>query len=206
MIDVPRSERRPHRAEASGLKQYFKRSGSSSYEMEHFDIEDAFRRKAAPDLDVELFLRQAMQSGYDVTLNFEFHLKNISENIAEIPFLKLLSNKSMPLQAGEKFTGASGIEGVRLERHRGFTKAYANNDFIIYPSDSRKFLTMRLELIGVSDGKIEKIQGANGSFFNFDFELEVGARNMRMKKVIIPFHDIYMEDRPWRDDKPFKSA
>ena len=43
LIEVPRSKRRPHRCEARGAKQYFKRSGSGSYAMEHYDIEDAFR-------------------------------------------------------------------------------------------------------------------------------------------------------------------
>lgn len=37
VIDVPRSERRPHR---SDQKLYYKRAGSSSYAMEHVGIED----------------------------------------------------------------------------------------------------------------------------------------------------------------------
>ena len=52
VIDVPRSERRPHRSEAQDQKQYFKRAGGSSFAMEHEDIEDAFKRRSAPVLEL----------------------------------------------------------------------------------------------------------------------------------------------------------
>lgn len=45
VVSIDRSERRPHRSEASGDKRYYKRSGSNSYIMEHFDIEDMFKRQ-----------------------------------------------------------------------------------------------------------------------------------------------------------------
>lgn len=56
LISVPRSERRPHRCEVKE-KQYFKRSGSSSITMEHYEIEDAFRRLGTPDLRIESTLQ-----------------------------------------------------------------------------------------------------------------------------------------------------
>lgn len=56
VVEVPRSERRPHRCEVTN-KQYFKRSGSSSIAMEHYEIEDAFRRTGTPDLRIETLLR-----------------------------------------------------------------------------------------------------------------------------------------------------
>ncbi len=52
LIDVERSERRPHRSEA-GDKSYFRRAGASSRAMEHFEIEDAFKRVSLPELAVE---------------------------------------------------------------------------------------------------------------------------------------------------------
>lgn len=49
---VERSERRPHRSEARDDKRYYKRSGDSSFIMEHYDIEDAFNRIGLVDLDL----------------------------------------------------------------------------------------------------------------------------------------------------------
>ena len=53
---VERSERRPHRCEFSE-KRYYKRSGDSSIMMEHFDIEDAFKRFAVPELELRYQLK-----------------------------------------------------------------------------------------------------------------------------------------------------
>ena len=52
---VERSERRPHRCEC-GDKQYIKRVGDSSIAMEHYDIEDSFKRIIAPTLQAEYHL------------------------------------------------------------------------------------------------------------------------------------------------------
>ena len=49
---VQRSERRPHRCELE-VKGYYRRAGSSSRMMEHFEIEDAFKRNATPELSLE---------------------------------------------------------------------------------------------------------------------------------------------------------
>jgi predicted HTH transcriptional regulator len=46
VIEAPRSERRPHMCQMT--RQYFRRSGSNSFTMEHFDIEDAFKRASVP--------------------------------------------------------------------------------------------------------------------------------------------------------------
>jgi predicted HTH transcriptional regulator len=50
LLDVERSERRPHRSEAKGKKAYIKRIGDSFFEMEHYDLEDSFKRTQVPDL------------------------------------------------------------------------------------------------------------------------------------------------------------
>jgi predicted HTH transcriptional regulator len=56
IVDVPRSDRRPHRSEAANQKEYYKRIGSRSYPMEHYDIEDAFKRSTAPILALDVGL------------------------------------------------------------------------------------------------------------------------------------------------------
>lgn len=50
---VPASDSGPHMAKF-GLDRYYKRSGSSVYRMEHFDVADMFGRRPSPDLSVWL--------------------------------------------------------------------------------------------------------------------------------------------------------
>jgi predicted HTH transcriptional regulator len=62
LIHVARSERRPHRCEF-GEKQYFKRIGDSSIAMEHYDIEDSFKRVVVPSLLVQFVLQKGGTRG-----------------------------------------------------------------------------------------------------------------------------------------------
>lgn len=50
---IPSSENAPHMAQF-GEKHYFKRSGDSFYQCEHFDIVDMLNRKTSPKLKIEL--------------------------------------------------------------------------------------------------------------------------------------------------------
>ncbi|MGI4811107.1 MAG: AlbA family DNA-binding domain-containing protein, partial [Janthinobacterium lividum] len=54
VVFIERSERRPHRCEASGEKQYYKRAGDNTFAMEHYDIEDAFKRAGSPVIQFEV--------------------------------------------------------------------------------------------------------------------------------------------------------
>lgn len=61
---VPESDAGPHMA-LGGEGRYYKRSGSSFYPMEHFDIEDMFGRRRKPRFEVEFTIasRGSMRSG-----------------------------------------------------------------------------------------------------------------------------------------------
>ena len=95
-IWIERSERRPHRAERAAERYYFKRSGSSTFAMEHYDVEDAFNRMGAVDL--ELVRRKTIagvptrsqQSNWE-TQNFtlRFSLKNDSRLSAAAAYVWL---------------------------------------------------------------------------------------------------------------------
>jgi hypothetical protein len=56
---VHRSERRPHRCEVADSKGYYRRSLSSSRMMEHYEIEDAFRRLSVPELSLHVEIQEA---------------------------------------------------------------------------------------------------------------------------------------------------
>lgn len=89
LVSVARSERRPHRCEFS--KQYYRRAGSGSYIMEHFEIEDAFRRRAAPHLEFVAQLRdggnETWQAGGRKTIHVDMFLRNNSPFSARFPYL-----------------------------------------------------------------------------------------------------------------------
>jgi hypothetical protein len=87
VMHVERSERRPHRNEY-GEKQYFKRIGDSNIAMEHYDIEDAFKRFVVPNLDVGVSLSHGGRRGDDLLmLRVTLMLNNNSSVSATYPYL-----------------------------------------------------------------------------------------------------------------------
>jgi hypothetical protein len=92
LIRVDRSERRPHRCEF-GDKQYFKRIGDSSIAMEHYDIEDSFKRLVVPTLIPEIQLSRSQTRGGPegtfYTLKISISLRNGSSVSARFPYLRI---------------------------------------------------------------------------------------------------------------------
>jgi hypothetical protein len=90
-IYVERSERRPHRSEVSGDKQYYKRSGDSTIAMEHYDIEDSFKRLAVPTLELQWKLLSAGivggPDGKTYNVSVELRLFNSSSISARFPYV-----------------------------------------------------------------------------------------------------------------------
>jgi hypothetical protein len=93
-IYVERSERRPHRCEFVE-KQYFKRIGDSSIAMEHYDIEDSFKRLVVPWLEVEWLIKPggefAGAEGRSRRIAIDIIVRNPSPVTARFPYL-ILSN------------------------------------------------------------------------------------------------------------------
>jgi hypothetical protein len=91
-IYVERSERRPHRCEFVE-KQYFKRIGDSSIAMEHYDIEDSFKRLVVLWLEVEWDIspgvRRGGPDGNFQTIVIDIQLINPSPVTARFPYLTL---------------------------------------------------------------------------------------------------------------------
>jgi hypothetical protein len=91
-IYVERSERRPHRCEFVE-KQYFKRIGDSSIAMEHYDIEDSFKRFVVPWLAVEWEVKPGQArsggGGHFRQIVIDISLRNPSPITARFPYLTL---------------------------------------------------------------------------------------------------------------------
>jgi hypothetical protein len=108
-VHVERSERRPHRCEF-GEKQYFKRVGDSSIAMEHYDIEDSFKRFTAPRLEAEYRLsnagRRSGPNGSFATVRVIISLRNTSNMSAQYPYLKL--EETQGIRPGAWYAGPDG--------------------------------------------------------------------------------------------------
>lgn len=89
LVEVDRSERRPHRSEAKGKKGYYKRVGDSFFEMEHYDIEDAFKRFGSPKISVRWSKELAVTSPGERTYRLNVALHNESSTSARYPYLNI---------------------------------------------------------------------------------------------------------------------
>jgi len=93
-IWVERSERRPHRNELVD-KQYFRRAGDSSRVMEHFEIEDAFKRLTNPIISLEIQKYKGLNHSAVGQLTIEFGLrikiKNEGAISATFPYVMIPS-------------------------------------------------------------------------------------------------------------------
>jgi hypothetical protein len=125
-VYVERSERRPHRCEF-GEKQYFKRIGDSSVAMEHYDIEESFKRVVAPALEAQYVLsdggRRSSPESVSRTARISISLYNCSTVSARFPYLivEKTSRIKMP------FTVHRGIQQPR-------GAFYGGADDVVHPS------------------------------------------------------------------------
>jgi hypothetical protein len=77
---IPASDSGPHMAKG-GEDRYYKRSGSSFYRMEHFDLEDMFGRRQRPSLSVRMDL--VPRSGDDPHEEVHFFIINVGRGVAK---------------------------------------------------------------------------------------------------------------------------
>lgn len=138
LIQVERSERRPHRCEY-GEKQYFKRVGDSSIAMEHFDIEDSFKRMTVPKLSAHFELKEGSRGSNPEgpsyrTLAVSIWLKNDSLVSARYPyFLVDASNVDTPRYSNKLKNYAAGADAII---HPGLSLEVANFNHRV-PVDSK---------------------------------------------------------------------
>jgi hypothetical protein len=77
---IPASDSGPHMAKG-GEDRYFKRSGSSFYRMEHFDLEDMFGRRQRPSLSLRIDL--VPRPSDDPHEEVHFSIINVGRGVAK---------------------------------------------------------------------------------------------------------------------------
>lgn len=129
---VPQSENAPHMANFSG-KHYYKRSGDSFYQCEHYDIVDMFSRKKSPQLKVAVkVINKQIQHQTHSRWNILVSIINEGNNIAKYPYLALNLSQGTADEFGldgNRNTGLSRVRNNVLFQHN-----YSGGvDKVIYP-------------------------------------------------------------------------
>ncbi|WP_287149425.1 ATP-binding protein [Mesorhizobium sp.] len=175
VVDVPRSERRPHRSEATDQKQYFKRSGSSSYAMEHFDIEDAFRRDGSPDLDLVFDFVGGVSSRRAVHGSIRLAIKNDGLATAKHVSLKVIERSGVTTKNGAAYTKPL----TKFQTFGQDLRLIAAEGFVVNPGETQVF-----EHFGVEfnyDRTAFKAGGILLEEATFVLRYSLSAENMRPK-------------------------
>ncbi|MGJ7040441.1 AlbA family DNA-binding domain-containing protein [Shinella sp. BE166] len=174
VVDVPRSDRRPHRSEARGQKEYFKRIGSRSYPMEHYDIEDAFRRTSSPSLLLRVSTVQQFSVGSEAVFTMILGLENDSQVSAKSISLQIWDRK------GHVFNPETiqPVPDLTSTHYQGRQHLAAGLGYVIHPGEARAFY--KFEFRAKRDLSAEPSIGmerfTNGSI---GFSYAIAAENMR---------------------------
>lgn len=144
VVDIPRSERRPHMCQMT--KQYHKRAGTSSFVMEHYDVEDAFRRQSTPDIELFIMFTGGMSvRGPDsrLTIHMPLMIKNVGLISAKYVAVTLQpDNRGVQMVVDVNNRG----RGNRYSQYAGRTTIAAPLDFVAHPGEVREFDLLQFDL------------------------------------------------------------
>jgi hypothetical protein len=122
---VPVSVRAPHRAEL-GLGRYYKRSGASFREMEHFDLEDMFGRRQKPDLHLTASPGTSANLG-DEREQVDFAIQNTGRALAKhVGFSARFENATIANVSGGPMQDVTKLNNGRA------IASYENNQSVIH--------------------------------------------------------------------------
>lgn len=192
LVWVERSERRPHRCEAAGERQYFKRAGDSTFAMEHYDVEDAFRRIAAPEINIicKTTVRgpNREQSYLVYYADLDLYIKNTGSTIAKYPYLQVSNLANIKPLALELVAGARiGLEPIgQIDEWYCYT---GNVDKVIHPQHSLPAARLRIEYRRNGMDQVS-VGGTFGDELWVAFTARAGCENARPVEVTQQFNSI----------------
>ena len=176
---VPTSDSGPHMAKL-GEDRYYKRSGSSFYKMEHFDIEDMFGRRKKPKLVFEYRITQRLdpifrQEEGNRVFSILLSLRNEGRGSAHAPFLRLKSTNRYPVSIfGVDGKGTTGLKQLALTKGSKWIGFGGMYDTVIHPGTF-------LDITALS-GSLKK---GEDSLVDCDIEYETVAEDIRLVKGTI---------------------
>ncbi|KQU80511.1 hypothetical protein ASD12_32540 [Mesorhizobium sp. Root102] len=109
--------------------------------MEHFDIEDAFKRASVPDLALRAMFRRYSSSGPQAQFQLELWLENVGEATAFFPSVHLY----------QEATFDSGWPNHDLGGHRermpDGQMSFGNSEFVIHPGQIRQIEKLEMHFV-----------------------------------------------------------
>ena len=173
LVLVPPSDSIPHRVKSG--HEYYRRHGSTSLPMEHYELEEIFGRRRRPVL--ELYYRIVRRignvaDGYYAMI--AIGLRNTGRGIARFPGLFLENVKAFP--PGFDGSGNVGLAPLPTSDFRNLLHG-ANNDRAIYPG-------MELDVVALQHRlDITRVQGTSQI-------VDVSCSDLLTR------YEIYSEDMP----------
>ena len=142
VVYVERSERRPHISKAPADGRYYRRAGSSTFPMEHGDIEDAFSRRSTPHLNIAHRWRQIERNysapgDQSVLAILEVGIDNPSETLARFPYLNIRLSPSSVGSHSQSLHYATGVYGLKQrDVSNGWFRFVGGADDVIPPEEA----------------------------------------------------------------------
>lgn len=189
LVYVPRSERRPHRSEAKNQKGYYKRVGDSFFEMEHYDIEDAFSRTSVASL--EPFYERGMNFHSDLGREFIFDigLTNTSYTTAKLPFISIEGMSNC-----RHSSYGSNFEGVARRGFKGSNYYIGETNFVIHPGLS--FPMLRLAVLASQQSGAWMVGLRPDFMAEIAVDMIFGCDNGRTQRTVLRFPASHITQGP----------
>lgn len=143
VIDIPASDLRPHRSQVDA--KYYKRTGASNYVMEHYEVVDAIRSAASPELVLSYQLTKGISRPHENRI--EVRLRVAARNVgrATARHVSLQITEIEPYEVGWHSLG----ENVFLSTF-GNTRTLSHTpELVIHPGETRVICMLSLD---VNDG------------------------------------------------------
>ncbi|MCR9237443.1 MAG: ATP-binding protein [Alphaproteobacteria bacterium] len=193
VLSIPRSARRPHRSSATGAKSYYKRSGTSTVEMEHYEIEEAFLSNLAPELVLTFAIISSGSGGSGAEpgeRKFSFVAQIIAENfgggLAKHIFFQCQQEHHVLRQFGEAFNPSKNQIGVV----DGVQQVALPSDLVVHPGTKRIIEKFPIEAFfnkETNEMRVGDLRCKANSAHLFEFVFLISAEGMRQKRQTVEF-------------------
>jgi hypothetical protein len=186
-VSVPRSDRRPHKANAADARGYFKRSGTSTVEMEHYEIEDAFLSNQSPDLSLELSPRSSGSGGGGAEpgerpyhFSVEVVVANAGGGLAKHLFLQCRHDEGVSRGFGTRHNASENQIGIV----DGAWQVALPTKVFVHPGTKRVIENFPITVFFCAETnqvRIGKVLCDANSSRSFVFDFSISAEGMREK-------------------------
>lgn len=128
IVQIPASDKTPHRAEWSKTREYLKRNQQGKYKLEHFDLEDMFGRRQKPRLELIIDAPNSTSDSEKKVREFTFRIINRGRNIGRFICIFIKFGN------GVSCINKSGFQDVSSLNNGIVTFSYNNNLEVIHPN------------------------------------------------------------------------